>query len=125
VPPVALVPMVDVARRTADVIYDLPSSAREHGLVARDQMVQVGVPVDGRRNESLIPYSAVVYDAHAGAWIYIDRSAGDKGRVYERRRVDLGPMQGEDVAVRPPCKPDDRVVVEGAGLLFSREFYKP
>jgi RND family efflux transporter MFP subunit len=125
VPHVALVPIVDTARRTADVIYELPEAARQRGLLARDQIVQVGVPVDTRQNESLVPYSAVVFDAHAGAWIYLDRSAGDKGRVYERRRVELGPMSGDEVAIRPPCKPDDKVVVVGAGQLFSREFYKP
>jgi RND family efflux transporter MFP subunit len=125
VPQVALVPIVDAARRTADVLYELPDAARKRGLLARDQMVQVGLPVDARQNESLVPYGAVVFDAHAGAWIYLDRTSGDKGRVYERRRVELGPMSGDEVAVRPPCKPDDKVVVVGAGQLFSREFYKP
>jgi RND family efflux transporter MFP subunit len=125
VPQVALVPIVDTARRTADVIYELPEDARNRGLVARDQIVQVGVPVDARQNESLVPYAAVVFDAHAGAWIYLDRTSGGKGRVYERRRVELGPMSGDEVAVRPPCKTDDKVVVVGAGQLFSREFYKP
>jgi RND family efflux transporter MFP subunit len=126
VPPVALVPVVDLARRTADVLYELPGDAKERGLLARDQMVQVGVPIDAKRDESLVPYSAVVFDSHAGAWIYIDRSAKDgKGRVYERRRVELGPMAGDEVGVRPPCKSEDRVVVNGAGLLFSREFFKP
>jgi hypothetical protein len=135
VPPVALVPAVDAVRRTADVIYELPSTAHEKGLAARDQMVQVGIPVDGKQKESMVSYAAVVYDAHGGAWIYIDRTTDEgKGRLYERRRVELGPMAGDEVAVRmvgssgtiePACKADDRVVVTGAGVLFSREFYKP
>jgi RND family efflux transporter MFP subunit len=129
-----VVPTVDPTRRTADVIYELPPAARERGLQARDQMVQVRVPVDSRSNESLVPCDAVVYDAHAGAWLYLERTTSqDKGRVYERRRVELGPLDGKLVAVRrrtergtePACKPEDRVVVEGAALLFSREFYKP
>jgi hypothetical protein len=132
---VALVPVVDAVRRTADVLYELPATARERGLAARDQMVQVGVPIDRSQKESMVPYAAVVYDAHGGAWIYLDRTSGEgKGHVYERRRVELGPMAGDEVAVRmvgsggtvqPACKPDDRVVAVGAGVLFSREFYKP
>jgi RND family efflux transporter MFP subunit len=135
VPLVALVPVVDTVRRTADVLYELPAAARDRGLAARDQMVHVGVPIDRTQKESMVPYAAVVYDAHGGAWIYLDRTSGEgKGRVYERRRVELGPMAGDEVAVRmigsggtiqPACKADDRVVAVGAGVLFSREFYKP
>jgi multidrug efflux pump subunit AcrA (membrane-fusion protein) len=136
-PLVNLVPTVDPVRRTVDVIYELSPEAREHGLQAREQMVQVAVPVSGKRKESLVSYDAVVYDAHAGAWIYIDRTApGDKKKVYERRRVELGPTDGDEVAVRarlsgatdqlgPACTADDRVVVVGAAVLFSSEFYKP
>jgi cobalt-zinc-cadmium efflux system membrane fusion protein len=129
--PVALVPQVDPTRHTADLIYELPASARKHGLVAKDQMVNVGVPLEARRKETVVPYAAVVFDAQAGAWIYLDRTpAGAKKHIYERRRVQLGPALGDDVVIRtpagtPPCQPDDKVVVAGAGELFSREFHWP
>jgi cobalt-zinc-cadmium efflux system membrane fusion protein len=124
--PVALVPQVDPTRHTADLIYELPPEARKHGLVAKDQMVNVGVPLDTQRQETVVPYAAVVFDAHAGAWIYLDRTGADaRKHVYERRRVQLGASLGDEVVIRPPCRKGDRVVVAGAGELFSREFHWP
>jgi RND family efflux transporter MFP subunit len=124
--PFAFVPQVDPARHTADLIYELPAEAKKRGLMAKDQMVAVDVPLDQRQEETVVPYDAVVFDAHAGAWIYLDKTAkGAEKHTYERRRVELGPRHGKEVAVRPAVAKGDRVVVEGAGVLFSREFYKP
>jgi RND family efflux transporter MFP subunit len=123
--PVALVPMVDPGRHTADVVYELPPAA-SRALFARDQMVNVMVPLGGRSKETVVPYAAVVFDAYGGSWIYLDRTApGAPERVYERRRVELGPGLGDGVVVRPRCEPGDRVVTRAAAALFSREFYKP
>lgn len=92
---------------------------------AKDQMLMVQVPLGERRSECVVPYSAVVFDAYAGAWIYIDRTQADsKEHVYERRRVELGPTVGNDVVITPPAKPGERVVTSGAAALLSREFHK-
>lgn len=134
--PLALVPQVDAARHTADLIYELPGppeavagpAAPSAPAFAKDQMLTVQVPMGGEAEECVVPYAAVVYDAYAGAWIYLDRTAGDgaTGHVYERRRIELGPRIGEkDVVVRPACDPSDKVVVAGAAALYSREFHKP
>jgi RND family efflux transporter MFP subunit len=124
-PAVALVPQVDPAKHTADMMYELKRPP-DGAALARDQMVTAQVPVAGEREEALVPYAAVVFDAYAGTWIYIDVTAGGaKERVYERRRVELGPSEGGEVAVRPPPKAGERVVTAGAAALFSREFYKP
>ena len=69
----------------------------------------------------MVPYDALVFDAHAGAWVYLDKTPqGASTHVYERRKVQLGPTAGQEVAVRdaegkPACAKDERVVVEGAG----------
>jgi multidrug efflux pump subunit AcrA (membrane-fusion protein) len=148
--PVAIVPLVDPARHTADLVYELtpyPRSdvAREAAgvvgaaagtpavppparpaLFAKDQMLTVEVPLGERREETVVPYSAVVFDAYAGTWIYIDHTKkGATECAYERRRVELGPAIGDDVVIRPGTKPGERVVVAGAAALFSREFHKP
>ena len=157
--PVALVPLVDVNRHTADLIYAIgpepkravrrPSAAGKEPKVpppppriswSKDQMIKVHVPFGQRRMEIVVPYSAVVYDAFGGSWIYLDKTdAKDKHREYERRRVDLGaPVRldplyvlglrfdlPEVVVVRCDCKRGDKVVVGGAAALFSREFHKP
>src|SRR5262249_11764767 len=77
--PVAVVPQVDTARHTADLIYELPALAAERGVFAKDQMVTVSVPLGEQRpqKETVVPYSAVIFDAYAGAWIYFDVTPKD------------------------------------------------
>jgi RND family efflux transporter MFP subunit len=125
VKPVAAVPQVDPVRHTADLIYEL--DARSLNL-SRDQMATVLVNLSARTDECLVPYDAVVYDAYGGAWVYVDLSKeGAEPHLFERRRVELGPSVGGDVVVRPPeCfRAGERVVRDGAQLLFSSEFFKP
>jgi multidrug efflux pump subunit AcrA (membrane-fusion protein) len=125
--PVAIVPQVDLTRHTADLIYELPANAAEHGILAKDQMVTVSVPLGGRRTETVVPYSAVVFDAYAGAWIYLDRTTDKSPQcVYERRRVELGPRVNDRIVIRiVDDMAGERVVTAGAAALFSREFHKP
>jgi multidrug efflux pump subunit AcrA (membrane-fusion protein) len=132
--PVAAVPLVDTARHTADLVYKMSPRPRtapgkppaEPTFFAKDQMVTVFVPLGRKRDESVVPYDAVVFDAHGGAWVYIDRTLikEDKVHRYERRRVELGPNVKGGVVLRPAAQPGERVVVSGAALLFSREFHK-
>ncbi len=118
-----MAPVVDLDRRSADVFYSLP--AAEQSLL-KDERLTVFVPLGDERKETVVPYSTVVFDAYAGAWVYLERTAeGAKEHVFERRRVELGPSVGMDVVIRPGLKEGDRVVVAGAAALFSREFHKP
>ncbi len=120
--PVALVPLVDPVRHTADMIYEVAPGKTP---LARDQMVTVALPLGESREESVVPYSAVIYDAYGGTWIYLEKSKAANGdHVFERRRVELGPAPGGTVVVRPPLGKEERVVVDGAAGLFSREFHK-
>ena len=94
--------------------------------LAKDQMVTVYVPLGTARKECVVPYSAVVFDAYGGAWIYLDKTAKEaETHLYERRRVELGPAVKEGIVVRPALGPQEKIVVEGAAALFSREFHKP
>jgi RND family efflux transporter MFP subunit len=123
--PVALVPQVDPIKHTADLVYDLKLPVKSAPL-AKDQMVEVSVPIGKRSEQSIVPYSAVYFDAHQGAWVYLDRTPKDADTcVYERVQVDLGVSLGNDVAVRGALKAGDMVVSDGAAKLFSREFYRP
>src|SRR5262245_776862 len=64
VPPlpfIALVPQVDRTRHTADLLYRLPPDAQKHGLVAKDQLVNIEVPLievplGESRDEVRVPY---------------------------------------------------------------------
>ena len=135
------VPLVDPTRHTVDLIYELAPKEKTpggRGFFAKDLMVTVLLPLGENRPESAVPYSAIVYDAHGGAWIYLDRGLAKAGpkegkQLYERRGVNVGSrvrarVDGSEtdcVVVRPSLAVGERVVTSGAGVLFSREFYKP
>lgn len=122
--PVAMVPQVDLARHTADLLYRLPVAASVN--LAKDQMLAVQVPLGESKRESVVPYAAIIFDAYAGTWLYVDQTpAKASDHVFERRRVELGPAVKGGIVVRPALKPEDRVVVDGAAALFSREFHRP
>jgi RND family efflux transporter MFP subunit len=124
VQPVFLVPLVDSGRHTVDMIYQLKPP--KDLPLAKDQMMAVLVPLDKKSPESVVPYTAVMYDSYGGTWVYVDKSSA-KGKVqeYERRRVELGPSVEDGVVIRPTLTAGERVVIAGAAELFSREFYKP
>ena len=127
--PVGLVPRVDPLRHTADVLYDLgkatPLKGERPPVYARDQMLTALLPLDRKRTESVVPASAIVHDYHGSSWLYLEVGGGDKERVYERRRVEVGARVEQGVVVRPGLSASDKVVFSGAAALFSREFYRP
>ena len=129
--PVALVPQVDSVRHTVDLIYEMVQGEKSIPF-AKDQMVTAFVPLGKKRVESVVPYSAVVFDAFGGSWIYLDLSTEKDRHRFERRRVDLGAtvtIKEKDskavdrVVIRPAARAGERVVVSGTALLFSREFH--
>lgn len=122
--PVAVVPEVDRLKHTVTLLYSFKRPAG--AALAKDQLLSVGVPLDKKKMETVVPYSAIVFDAYGGSWVYLHRfKEGDKTHIFERRRVELGPSLGERIVVRPPLEASDQVVVNGAGVLFSREFHSP
>jgi RND family efflux transporter MFP subunit len=123
--PLNIVPQVDTVRHTADMIYDL---ARPRGapLLAKDQMLTVFVPLGRQSEETVVPYDAIIFDAYAGTWVYVDHTPENaKIHVYERRRVELGATVDDGIIVRPKFKAGERVVTRGAAAIFSREFHVP
>ena len=130
--PVGLVPLVDPARHTADLWYRLSplpsadtSSDHKPPVFARDLMLTVAVPLDERLPETVVPTGAIVHDAYAGSWLYVETSAGQGRHQFERRRVEPGPVVAEGQIIRPALSTKDRVVVNGAQSLYNREFHKP
>jgi hypothetical protein len=76
--------------------------------------------------ETIVPYSAFMFDAYGGSWIYIEKPGGEgKDHPFERRRVEPGAVVEEGVVVRPGSAADEKVVVDGAASIYSREFYRP
>jgi cobalt-zinc-cadmium efflux system membrane fusion protein len=124
--PLAVIPLVDPIRHTADMLYELALPTEQRPALAKDQMVTVQLPLGRLRESTVVPYSAVIFDAYAGTWIYLDKTPpGSAIHTYERRRVQLGPSVEGGVVVRPLCQPGEQVVARGAAALFSREFHYP
>ena len=74
---------------------------------------------------SIVPYSALVFDAFGHSWIYLERTAANAAKhQFERRRIELVSSGDGGVIVRPALESGERVVTNGAGVLFSREFHK-
>lgn len=119
--PVGFAPEVDPVKHTVPALYALEENKE---LFFKDELVTTRVPLGGKIKKSLVPYSAVVYDAFGGAWVYLDLST-EKEHLFERRRVELGASHGDKVVIIPGLKKEDLVVVEGAGVLFSRDFFRP
>lgn len=152
---VAKVPVVDPQKHTVDLIYELvpdaPEVAKktsatvkdmpegEHSSIAekakpmslvKDQMVTVRVPLGPKQKETVVPYSAVVFDNIGGTWIYLDEGKKKSGdhevHRFKLRRVELGLVVEGGIVIRvlqPPLDADDLVVTEGAAQLFSSEFH--
>jgi multidrug efflux pump subunit AcrA (membrane-fusion protein) len=93
-------------------------------LLVKDQMVSVLVPLSKKKKETLVPYSAIVFDSQGGAWIYLYH--GEKKHdvhQFERRRVELGPVVNGHIVIRPALAEKTQVVTRGAAMLFSSEFH--
>jgi membrane fusion protein, heavy metal efflux system len=117
--PKGVVPQVEPDTHTVTALYEV--KGKKDGLFAKDQLVTVHIPAGEKREQTVVPYSAVVFDAYGGAWVYVE-----KGHTYERRRVELGPSLGDSIVVhRSGLTKEDNVVVNGAQAIFSREFHKP
>ncbi len=117
-------PFVDTVKHTADLWYEIDGAKPGQGFV-KDLMVSAQIPLGSKEKSTLLPYSAIVFDAHGQAWIYVEKTkAQDQRHVFERRRVEIVTSHGKEVSVHPMLGKDDAVVTAGGALLFSREFFK-
>jgi len=104
-------PTADPLASTVDLYY------RAGGLRPGER---VNVTLAARRADSglSVPWSAIIYDIHGGAWLYEKTEA----LTYVRRRVDLRRVSGNVALVDRGLKPGAQVVSAGAAELFGTEF---
>ena len=105
----------DPARRTIDRFYRVDNTA---GAWRPGQAAAVAIPTDVASERLVVPYSAVLWDAQGGNWLYV-RSGDDE---FLRQRVELGRRLETDVVIERGVKKNDEVVVEGAQTLYGEEF---
>jgi hypothetical protein len=86
-------------------------------LAAKRIGIQLGEvsTAEGRLNA---PYSALLYDASGGEWVYVNL----EGRVYKRAAVTVDEIAGDHMFLTTGPKTGTRVVTVGAAELYGTEF---
>lgn len=73
---------------------------------------------NGAGTRKVVPYAALLYDAHTNTWVYTN----PEPLVFVRHRVSVAYIEG-DMAVLSDGPPSGtKVVTAGAALLFGTEF---
>lgn len=100
---------------TVDLTYALPDSFG--APLTPGERVSVALPLRDQEESLVVPWSAVVFDLHGGAWIY--EVVGT--RQYARRRVDVRHVDDKQAILSAGPAGGTEVVVQGATELFGRE----
>jgi hypothetical protein len=96
----------------------LTATAAEQFDVRTAPVRQVAVARAGSTSERLvIPYSAVVYDAHGDTWVYTN----PEPLVFVRQRIAVDYIEGDTAVLANGPAPETLVVTTGADLLLSAE----
>ncbi|MFH1266738.1 MAG: efflux RND transporter periplasmic adaptor subunit [Planctomycetota bacterium] len=112
---VAAPPSADAVATTVDLFYEL---GNEDGRVYPGQKLAVTLSVRGRRKSLVVPWPAILYDVHGGAWVYQQVAP----LTYARRRVEVAYVDGGIAVLAAGPAPGTRVVTDGAVELFGTEF---
>jgi RND family efflux transporter MFP subunit len=121
--PAGRVAQVDPIKHTAELWYEL-LPIKEADRFVKDQMVTVHMPIGKKEKGTVVPYSAIVFDVHGQAWIYLEGAEKAGKHQFERRRVELVTAVDNGLLVRSSLSDGDIVVTQGAAVLFSRDFFK-
>jgi RND family efflux transporter MFP subunit len=114
-PPVEAPPSADPVAATVDLYYRLDN--RDLALRPGEKL-SVTLPLVGRQKRLQVPFAAVVYDVHGGAWVYENTGA----LVFVRRRIEVDFVSGSAAVLERGPPPGTKVVAAGAAELFGTEF---
>jgi RND family efflux transporter MFP subunit len=108
-------PAANPMATSVDLYYELPN---DDGRLYPGQKLSVSLPMQGRRQNLVVPFKAVLYDVHGGAWVYEEMEP----HVYARKRVAVEYVDGDDAVLVAGPPAGARVVTDGAAELFGTEF---
>jgi hypothetical protein len=108
-------PTANPLATTVDVVYEIDN---EDGRLYPGQKLAVTVPLQSRAQSLAVPFKAVLYDIHGGAWVY--QQIGD--HAYARQRVAVEYVDGGNAVLASGPQPGSKVVTDGAAELFGTEF---
>ena len=110
--PIAAPPSANPLSGTIDLFYEIGEKADS---LRPGERVGVQLPLAGRKEASVIAWSAVVHDIYGGTWVYEQVEP----HRFTRRRVVVGYTVGNDaVLVRGPSA-DAKIVTAGVQQLFG------
>lgn len=122
--PTGRVAQVDPIKHTAELWYEL-EPAKNADRFVKDQMVTVHLALGKTEKAAVVPYSAIIFDAHGHAWIYLERTNDkDTAHQFERRPIEMVSSTDDGIIIRANLTGRERVVTSGAAVLFSRDFHK-
>jgi hypothetical protein len=112
--PVAAPPAANPAANTVDLFYSLDNRETRYRPGER---VGAWLPLNEPAASPTVPWSAVVYDYHGGAWVY--EATGN--HTYTRRRVRVRYVANDTAVLEAGPPAGTRVVTAGAAELFGTE----
>lgn len=110
-------PVEDSKRSMLGLHYVLPSA--DHGM-APSTRVRVELQLAGsEEKQKVVPYNAIYYDAKGQPWVYVN----PQPLTYERQRVTVQRVVGQQAVVSDGPALGTRVVTVGAALLYGTEIF--
>ncbi|HKX30594.1 MAG TPA: efflux RND transporter periplasmic adaptor subunit [Blastocatellia bacterium] len=113
--PVKAPPSANPTNETVDLYFEL---ANADGSLRPGQ--KMGVTLDERTSEDspVVPWSAIVYDANGGTWVYQNIAP----QQFARRRVEVRRVVNSLAVITRGPDPGAKIVMAGAAELFGTEF---
>lgn len=113
--PIAAPPTASLLAATVDLYYELPNP---EGRLRPGERMTVRVKLQGKADQRVVPWSAVMHDIHGGTWVY-EKTAE---RTYVRRRVQVRYVIDDLAILETGPATGAPIVTAGAVELFGTEF---
>jgi RND family efflux transporter MFP subunit len=112
--PVAAPPSADPLGSTVDLFYELDNA---RGALRPSERVRVTVPLREDEESLVVPWSAVTFDVHGGAWVYV--KVGE--HQYARSRVEVRHVTGPLAVLVSGPAAGAAVVTQGVAEMYGSE----
>lgn len=113
--PIPAPPSANPDAATVDLCYEVDN---QEGVLRPGQRVAVTIALKDEKDSLVVPWAAVLYDIHGGAWVY--EKTGDY--TYTRSRVQVRRVVGPQAVLASGPEPGTQIVTDGATELFGTEF---
>jgi RND family efflux transporter MFP subunit len=102
-------------RQTVDLFYEV---ANAQGDLRPGQALRVSLPLEESVARLMVPQSAILWGEDGDAVVYV-RTGEEE---FHRRKVELGPVFGNEFVVTEGLQEGDVVVMDGAEAVYGEEF---